>query len=236
MKQILFYLLCLAFSAKSLAQSSRWLTTVNERQERPVALGGSLMGATIYPGFRLLAEYPLKVVERRSGRVKAGGNLIRYRQKRHQQALNFSLNTYYQKGFHTNLYALVEYQFRWLNRRGCFFELSPLGLGLSYTFLDAPTFTTNSQGQVRQIPLAGHPYLVGSMSLGWGKDYRYAKKIKPFLWYARTGLHVFYPYSRLAFPRPILELGAAYYWQGLKARPRCKIIEDKRNPFPKTGY
>jgi len=162
----------------------------------------SYMGSVTYPGFKVGYEMPYKHTqvfkERRTG-VKT---FIK------ERSLNVNFGMYHHPTFHDNYFLQTEWNLRRQKSKGMFYEFSP-GMGASRTFLTSATYKVDDRGNVSKIPMAGNYYALLSVSGSAGYNFTVRGNL-PGKVYVKPGLIFLFPYSKLAYVRPTVELG--YSW------------------------
>jgi hypothetical protein len=164
-----------------------------------IGVRAAYMSSVVSPGFKLGIEYQQKVKSIRRER----DSLTKTTLKERYWSLN--LGFYSQRDFHSNLYLVIERQFRRQYRNGFFMELSP-GIGYSRTFLRNTTYALKDDGTIYKKTLAGHNYLMLSMSGSCGYDFSKKKDLHLKLFFKPT-LFTILPFNSSKLIRPSYELG-----------------------------
>jgi len=162
----------------------------------------SYMGSVTYPGFKVGYEMPYKQTqvfkERRTG-VKTITK---------ERSLNVNFGMYHHPTFHDNYFLQAEWNFRRQKSKGMFYEFSP-GMGASRTFLTSATFNVDDSGDVYKVPVAGNYFALLSISGSAGYNFSVNGNL-PGKIFVKPGFIFLFPYSKLAYARPTVELGYAW--------------------------
>jgi hypothetical protein len=194
----------------------------NEQQYFPsTGIRASYMGSVVYPGFKVGIERPYKLTQ--VDKIKKKGTKSLY--KEHYFVYSFGM--YHHPTFHDNFFLQAEWLMRRQRSKGMFYEFSP-GLGLSRTFLDGPSFKIDESGKATKVPLAGNFYGFASLSSSIGYNFGMKSNI-PLKVFLKPSVLVMFPYNKLVYPRPTVEIGAVYKLENFwKANPKYKHkVKDK---------
>ncbi len=164
------------------------------------------MGSIVHPGFKIGVEKPYKFTQIDKVRTKRTKTLYR------ERCFVYSFGMYHHKTFHTNFFAEAEWLMRKQKTSGMFYEFST-GLGLSRTFYAGTTYRIDEQGNTVRIPLAGNFYGLADISAGIGYNFD-IKLNKPAKIYLKPGILVMFPYNKIVYPRPTVEFGMIYNFDG----------------------
>jgi hypothetical protein len=125
-----------------------------------------------------------------------------------ERYLSYNLGMYHKPTFHDNFFAQLEWNLRHQRNKGFYYEFTP-GVGLSRTFLSSATYEVDNTGNVSKEPMAGNFYALASLSGSVGYNLSLNTSI-PGKIFVKPGLIFLFPYNKLAYTRPMLELG--YMW------------------------
>jgi hypothetical protein len=162
----------------------------------------SYMGSVTYPGFKVGYEMPYKQTQV----FKERRTVVKTFTK--ERSLNVNFGMYHHPTFHDNYFMQAEWNFRRQKGKGIFYEFSP-GMGASRTFLTSATYEVDDRGNVSKVPLAGNYFALLSVSGSVGYNLSLMGNL-PGKVFVKPGLLFLLPYSKLAYPRPTVELG--YSW------------------------
>jgi len=185
-----------------LASSALFLQAKDNPPVVSNSLRVSYMGSVTYPGFKVGYEIPYKQAQ--VSREKRSGEWTFTKER----SLNVNFGMYHHPTFHDNYFLQAEWNLRRQKSKGMFYEFSP-GLGASRTFLGSATYKVDDRGEVSKVPLAGNYYALLSVSgsVGYNLSVRGNLPGKVFV---KPGFLFLFPYSKLAYTRPTVELG--YSW------------------------
>lgn len=165
----------------------------------------SMVGALIYPGLRIGADYKVFVKEitksKRNGKVKVL-NKSRF--------ITANLGFYYHKDYNVNIFLHGGYQLQRMRSTGWFKTLEPQ-LGISRTFIDGTVYKISDASDVTTKKRAGHFYFAPALSLGIGKDFSVKNENKPFAIFTKLTLFTNMPYNNFIYVRLLGEIGVSYH-------------------------
>ncbi len=162
----------------------------------------SYMGSVTYPGFKV--GYELPYTQTLISKDKRSGARIFTKER----SLNVNFGMYHHPSFHDNYFLQAEWNLRRQKSKGMFYEFTP-GMGASRTFLASATFNVDDSGDVSKVPMAGNYFALLSVSGSVGYNFSVNGNL-PGKIFVKPGFIFLFPYSKLAYARPTVELGYAW--------------------------
>lgn len=168
----------------------------------PLPFHFSGLGSLRFYGVKFGVDYPLKMTEIRGFLGGFMGQRVIY-----EQYLAADAGIWHFDGIHENVFVSTEWTLRVINNSGFFWQISPVGVGVSYLM---PPFFKEKAIQ-DSLPSKNKFYVTPSVSMGIGRDFafRRANKGKPFVIYLKAGISTIYPFKTLGYIYPTAESGVA---------------------------
>jgi hypothetical protein len=161
------------------------------------------MGSVTYPGFKVGVEIPTKIITKTKQKSWGTKTILK------ERSWTLNLGFYHHPDFHSNLYLLVERQFRRQYSKGFFMDFAP-GVGYSRTFLGGATYALDADGNgVTKKSLVGYNYLMLSLAGSFGYDFSKTQH-QPFKMYLKPSLFTISPYNSFVYIRTTYEIGVIY--------------------------
>jgi hypothetical protein len=176
-----------------------------------VAAHASIVGALIYPGLKIGADY--KVIDKEVTKSKRNGKIKVFHKNRFITA---NLGFYYHRDYNANIFLHGGYQWQRMRSTGWFKTLEPQ-LGISRTFIDGTVYKISDAGDVTTKKGAGHFYFATALSLGIGKDFSVKNENKPFAIFTKLTLFTNMPYNNFIYVRLLGEIGVSYHMNKVMA-------------------
>ncbi|MGD1839382.1 MAG: hypothetical protein ACFB0B_00570 [Thermonemataceae bacterium] len=151
-----------------------------------------------HAGLKVGIETPLRLKEKPRKRFT----------KEKYKLLAANVGFYVHSRNHVGAFLNIEYGTRGITSDG-FLSECWVGLGYFRSFLAAPTYEVNDQGQVRRVPLAGRGSLMLSLSAGLGQDLS-RKTHWPITWVIKPTLFFQIPYNNALLPQLGIEASITY--------------------------
>jgi hypothetical protein len=164
----------------------------------------SLIGALIYPGLKIGADY--KVIDKEVVKLKRNGKIKVVHKNRF---VTTNLGFYYHEDYNANIFLHGGYQWQRMRSTGWFKTLEPQ-LGVSRTFVNGTVYKISDAGDVTVKKGAGQFYFAPALSLGVGKDFSVQNENKPFSIFSKLTLFTNMPYNNFIYARLLVELGVSY--------------------------
>jgi hypothetical protein len=184
----------------------------------PLPIHASGLRTVDFFGAKIGVDYPFKMTELRGFKSTVRGHRMM-----REQYISADLGLWHYKGVHENAFFSTEWTVRFINGKGTFFQVSPLGVGVNYILTPFLSARYN-RGEVPEI---GKVYVTPSVSIGLGKDFafRRAHRGLPLTLFAKAGVSAMYPFKKMGYIFPTGEVGYALRFRGINAFVR-KVRRD----------
>jgi hypothetical protein len=170
----------------------------------PIPVHLSVATSVKFYGVRLGVDYPLRIKESKGFFDFRASRTIR------QQYLSADLGAWHYEGVYENVFFNLEYTRRVITEQGLFFQITPIGLGITRTF---PSQFVLLKQRVLVDSLPMHQFFVmPSVSLGVGRDFsiQHRRHGSPFIVLAKIGVSALYPNESSIYIFPTAEVSFAY--------------------------
>lgn len=210
LKYFLFLLISIPLSISAQNKKKRSQSDVYVRSRKllePLPFSFAATGSLNFYGVKLGVDYPLKMVEIRGFMGSLQGQRINF-----EQYLSTNIGLWHYDGIHENAYANLEWTLRYINNKGYFWQMTPIGIGGSYllkSFTPAKTIADS-------VPNTQKFYITPSVSFGIGRDFAFNRhRAKPLAIYLKGGVSAMYPFQKLAYIFPTAEMGMSFRFSGI---------------------
>lgn len=211
LKYIFLILLMIPLSIQAQDKKKRSQSDVYTRSRKilePLPFHWSATGSLQFYGLKFGIDYPLKMVEVRGFMGSLQGQRINF-----EQYLSADLGMWHFNGVHENAYFSTEWTLRFINNKGYFWQLAPIGVGANYLFKPF----VPEQSVKDSLPATQKFYLTPSVSFGIGRDFAFNRgnKAKPIVVFLKGGIAAMYPFKTLGYIYPTAEAGLAMRFSGI---------------------
>ncbi len=186
--KFIFLLLSILVVSSSIAQDDKIKAIVPSDFQINVAY----FSTSFKPAITFGMEKTFKIMELHKFSKKGKEKIIF---KERSWAMNAAY--YKHKGFHANCMLFPEYIYRRIKPSGRFM-LFGQAIGISRTFVDATTYSMNTDGSFKIVKTPGSFYALLITEVGFGRDYFKSIKRRPWAWYMKTGMLSLLPYQSIA--------------------------------------
>ena len=204
-----FCFLPLSIIAQSKKKQSKSDVYVRSRRQlEPIPFHFSGLGSMYMYGLKFGIDYPLRMVELRGFLGGFQGQRTFY-----EQYVSADIGMWHYNGAMESPFVSLEWTLRFINSKGFFWQISPIGVGANYVL--TPFFDKNVQH--KPVPESNKFYVTPSVSMGIGHDFamRRAGKGRPLAIYIKGGASAMYPYKKSVYLFPTIEGGMAYRFSGI---------------------
>jgi hypothetical protein len=184
----------------------------------PMPIHLSAMGSFNFYGVKLGVDYPFKMTEMRGFKGTATGQRVM-----RELYISADAGLWHYDGVHENAFFLLEWTVRFINNRGFFAQISPIGVGANYIL---KPFSSKKAIQ-DTVPTIGKIYAAPSVSAGIGRDFAFQRNNKaiPMSIYLKGGVSTMLPFKTFGYIFPTAELSVAWRFRGINAFVR-KVRRD----------
>lgn len=183
--------------------------TQSRKMLEPIPFHFSAIGSLKFYGLKFGIDYPFKMVEKRGFMNSTRGEktiIERY--------MSADVGIWHYNGVYENVFFSTEGTFRFINSRGYFFQISPVGVGIHYVL---SSFINNTSA-TDTILTTGKFYVTPSVSLGVGRDFAFRRgsRAKPLVMFFKGGVSSMFPYKKYGYIFPHAEAGLAVRFNSIR--------------------
>jgi hypothetical protein len=214
-----FYPLSIAAQNKKKSKNPKAEAYTRSRTAlEPMPIHLSAMGTFNFYGVKLGVDYPFKMTEIRGFKGTSMGQRVM-----RELYISADAGLWHYDGVHENVSFSLEWTMRFINSRGFFAQITPIGVGANYILkpFTPQKFIKDS------VPTIGKFYGTPSVSVGIGRDFAFQRgnKAIPMVIYMKGGVSSILPFKTYGYLFPTAELSVAWRFRGINAFVR-KVRKD----------